>query len=229
MLTAGLLILSGPFRAAWSDGREWEPAFRRFLPALLSLTLTVALVAFFFMYVTPFRHHGYGSWIAGYTRAVTTGPGPAEDYAEQIQVGGLAAVLVFTVILVGPLLLALRRWRVPAGTGLVLIGVPVLSLGAIDAFDNWKLLLAGPIAGLAADLLIRRWRPGPDRPRVLRGVGAAVPVVLWLAFFALFAVVHGLGWEPELWAGVTFMAAITGTGLGFLVAPPALPPFTGDS
>jgi hypothetical protein len=223
MLTAGLLILSGPFRSAWSDGSEWSPTFRRFLPALLSLALTVALVAFFFMYVTPFRHHGYGSWIGRYTRAVTTTPGAAEDYAEQIQVGGLAAVLVFTVILVGPLLLVLRRWRVPAGTGLVLVGGPVLALGAIDAFSNGKLLLAGPVAGLAADLLVRRWRPGPDRAFALRAVGAAVPVVLWLTFFAVFAVVHGLGWEPELWAGVTFMAALTGAGLGLLVAPPGIP------
>lgn len=228
MLTAGLLILSGPFRAAWSDGREWAPSFGRFLPALLSQVLTVALVAFFFMYVTPFRHQGYGSWVARYTRAVTTTPGAAEDYADHIQIVGLAAVLVFTVILVAPLLLALRRWRVPAGTGLVLIGVPVIALGAIDAFDNWKLLLAGPVAGLAADLLIRRWQPAPDRPWAVRAIGAAVPVVLWLTFFAGFAIVHGLGWQPELWAGVTFMAALTGVGLGLLVAPPVIPGANGS-
>lgn len=48
-------------------------------------------------------------------------------------------------------------------------------------------------------------------------------MVLWPAFFALFAVVHGLAWEPELWAGVTFLAALTGAGLGQLVAPPVIP------
>jgi hypothetical protein len=224
MLTAGVLILSGPYRAAWADGREWSPSFGRFLPAVLSLALTTALVGFFFMYVTPFRQHGYGTWVARYTRGITSNLGAAEDYAERIEVNALAAILVFTVILVGPLLLCLRRWRVPLGTGLILVGTPVLALGAIDAFAGWELLLAGPVAGIAADLLIRWLRPGPGRPGALRAVGAAVPAVLWLVFFAAFELQYGVGWEPELWAGITVMASLTGAGLGLLVAPPALPP-----
>jgi hypothetical protein len=228
MLAAGVFILSGPFRAAWTDGREWSPTLGRFLPAAVSLALTTALVSFFFMYVTPFRQYGYGTWIARSTRAATLNLGAAEDYAERIQVNGLAAVLIFTVILIGPLLLVLRRWRVPPGTGLILVGTPVLALGAIDAFSGWELLIAGPVAGLAADVIIGRLGAGPARPAALRIVGAAVPVVLWLVFFGAFHLKYGLGWEPELWSGVTAMAGLTGAGLGLLVAPPALPPETGD-
>jgi hypothetical protein len=54
-------------------------------------------------------------------------------------------------------------------------------------------------------------------------VAGAVPVVLWLAFFALFHLAYGLGWSPELWAGVTVMAALAGAGLSLLVVPPAVP------
>jgi hypothetical protein len=74
-----------------------------------------------------------------------------------------------------------------------------------------------------------RFRAGPGRPPALRVVGAAVPVVLWLAFFAVFDLKYGLGWEPELWAGITVMAGLTGAGPGLLVAPPALPPEAGDT
>lgn len=93
----------------------------------------------------------------------------------------------------------------------------------MDAFGDWELLLAGPAAGLSADLLIRRLGAGSDRPAALRLVGAAVAAVLWLAFFAAFHLVYGLGWEAQLWAGVTVMAALWGAGLGLLAAPPALP------
>ncbi len=223
MFGGGLLILTGPFRAAWADPTEAAPTLRRFLPALASLTLTSALVAFFFMYLTPFRPSGFGPGVADYTAAVTTQGGAAFDYAQRIQVVGIASILITTVLLLAPLLLVLRRWRPPFGTGTVLFSVVTAGIGGIDGFEIWLPLLAAPVAGLAADLLIARLRPSPARPWALRVVAGAVPVVLWLAFFGLFQLAYGLGWSPELWAGVTLMAALAGAGLSLLVVPPAVP------
>ncbi|HEX3621475.1 MAG TPA: hypothetical protein VHT97_04085 [Acidimicrobiales bacterium] len=42
LFTGGLLILSSPFRAAWSDASQTSPPLARFLPALLSITLVTA-------------------------------------------------------------------------------------------------------------------------------------------------------------------------------------------
>lgn len=211
MFCGALLILTGPFRAAWADGRERAPTLSAFLPALLSMTLATALVAFFFMYLTPFRKDVFGRWVNGV------------DMAEDLRIDGIASILVTNLVYVGALLLVLRRWRPPFGTATVLLTAVTFLVGAIDAFDRGPLLLAAPMAGLAVDALILRFEPSVERPWALRGVAAAMPVVLWLAFFALYQSSYGLGWSAELWAGSTVMSALAGAGLSLLVAPPAVP------
>lgn len=228
MFCGAILILTGPFRAAWGDGAQPAPTLRAFVPALASLTLATALVAFFFMYLTPFRLGTYGTWVDRYTGFVTTNRFAAKDFAETMQIEAIAAILVTTVIYVAPLLLVLRRWRPPFWTATVLLGAVTVLVGAIDGFDAWRPLLAGPLAGLAADLLIGRLRPSAARPWALRAVAAVVPVVLWLGFFAVFDLTDGVGWQPELWAGVTVMSALAGVGLSLLVVPPALPAALGE-
>ena len=81
-------------------------------------------------------------------------------------------------------------------------------------------MLAG---GLASDLLIARLRPGPDRPWAFRVAAALAPLLLWGAWTAVYAAAYGIGWRPELWAGVLGMASLTGLGLSVLVLPPAVP------
>jgi hypothetical protein len=54
-------------------------------------------------------------------------------------------------------------------------------------------------------------------------VGAAVPAVLWLTYFALLAAFYSVGWPVEFWGGITGMAVSTGFGLSALVAPPVIP------
>ncbi len=81
-------------------------------------------------------------------------------------------------------------------------------------------MLAG---GLATDLLVARLRPGPDRPWRLPGRAALVPLLLWGAWMAVYALAYGIAWPPELWAGVLGMASLSGLGLSVLVLPPAVP------
>jgi hypothetical protein len=79
------------------------------------------------------------------------------------------------------------------------------------------------VGGLAADLLLARLRPGPDRPGAFRAAAVLVPLVLWGAWTAVYAVVYGIAWPPELWAGVLGMACLGGLGLSLLALPPAVP------
>jgi len=78
-------------------------------------------------------------------------------------------------------------------------------------------------AGLIADVLYRRLRPGPDRPWSLRAWAAIVPAVMWLAYFALLDAFRSVGWSVELWSGVTVMSAMAGLGLALLMVPPPIP------
>ncbi|MFN2506495.1 MAG: hypothetical protein ABR540_20165 [Acidimicrobiales bacterium] len=224
LFAGGMLILTGAFRAAWADGTSMAPSLREFLPPLLSISLASALVAFFFMYLTPFGRGNYGTWIGDYTAMVTTDSGTAADYAEDIRVVGIASLLIANLIYVASLLLLLRRWRPPFGTATILFTSVTALVGSLDLFAFWVPLLAAPLAGLATDALIHYLQPSAANPAALRAVAIAAPVFLWLSFFALFHLDAGVGWSPELWGGVTVMAGLSGGGLSLLVAPPPLPP-----
>ncbi len=142
---------------------------------------------------------------------------------EEVQLEGYAAVLLTTAILLAPALLLLRRWTPPFGTFTFLFGVVAAASAAIESFWLGASFLAPAIAGLVADILCRRLRPGPDRPWALRAWAATVPAVMWLAYFALLAMFRSVGWSVELWAGVTVMSALLGFALALFMVPPAIP------
>jgi len=53
---------------------------------------------------------------------------------------------------------------------------------------------------------------------VLRVVGFAVPVVLWLTYFAVLAAFYSVAWSIEMWSGITVMSGLAGLGLAVLTA-----------
>ena len=225
LFVGALLFLTSPLRAAWSD-----PSSRRavsmhdFLPVLLSATLATATVLFFFMEFSPFLSNATTAEPYRFVTEVLGREGLGGWMTEELQLEGFAAVLITTAILMTPTLLLLRRWLLPAGSLTVLFGSLCGLVSAIEGFDMGETAAAGLVAGVAGDVLVRRLRPSPARPGALRVVAAAVPTVLWLAYFGLLATFYSVGWSVELWAGITGMAALTGLGLTLLVAPPAVPP-----
>lgn len=220
LFTGAILIMSAPLRAAWEEAGRSAPSLRTFAPVLASMVLTTAVAAFAFMYLSPFRRANYGTGVAAYTQRVTWGPGPAAGYQESIEIVGIASILVTTVIYLAPVLLALRRWRPPFGSVTILWTAVTVAVAGIDAFRWWPLAPAAPAAGLVVDVLIRRLDPSPARPWAFRAVAAIAPVTLWLAFFAVYQTAYGVGWKPELWAGVTTLSALVGLGTSVLVVPP---------
>ena len=218
----GLLVTTSPLRSAWHNAASRDPGFREFLPVLLSATITTASVAFFLMVFSPLL-----------TGAMTGGPyhfasmladrDLASWLVEEVQLEGYAAILLTTIILLAPALLLIRRWTVPFGTFAFLFGVVATLTAAIESFDFGPAFLAPLIAGVVADVLYRRLRPGHDRPWALRAWATAVPPVMWLAYFGLLAAFRTVGWSVELWAGVTVMTGLTGFALALLMTPPPVP------
>ena len=218
LLFAGIaLIVTSPFRDAWHAPDPAAPGLRAFLPALVSLALVVSLVAFFFMYWSP-----YTTWAPTRDAAAYVAGAPA-DYARSLRYSqiteGIASALTATLLLVGPLLLVLRRWRPPAGTATVLITVPALLLSAIDSFERPALVLAALVAGLVTDALVHRLRPAPDRRAAVRLVAVLSPMVLSSAWFAALSVTTGVWYPPEIWAGTIVWTGLAGLGLALVVLP----------
>lgn len=129
--------------------------------------------------------------------------GDGADYA-------IAGLFVSTVVLVAPLLLARRRWRLPPGTCTFHLTAVTALILSLEAFERPAILMAAVAAGVAGDLVA-------SRPRLL---GTVVPVVLWSGFFAVAALTDGVDWAVELWSGSIAVAGLGGYGLALLAFPP---------
>lgn len=200
------LILSTPLRAAWSDPAEpATPDYRRFLPVLASATLISVLVAFAFMYWAAFIQ--------------TIG---ASSYDPHL-LDGVASVLATNLILLAPLLLLARRWRLPFGTATTIYGSTGVLMGAVDAYRLPAMVSAAVLAGLAVDGLLRLLGPLARRPQRFWAAGALVPLVTWSVYFAVVAVTAGIGWSAELWTGTIAWACLLGLALSLLILPPPIP------
>jgi hypothetical protein len=212
LLSGGLLMVTSPVRSAWSspDLPARAPAVA-LLPALWATALTTAVVLFFFQYLSAY---------------VTRAPATAEAAGPEgllTTIVGVASVLVTNLIVLAPVLLLARRWRLPFGTVALLATAGAVGLTSLREFTLGALVPAMLAGGLASDLLIARLRPEPDRPGAFRAVATLAPLLLWGAWMVAYALAYGIAWPPELWAGVLGMASLSGLGLSVLVLPPAVP------
>jgi hypothetical protein len=208
LLIGALLILSGPLRAAWFDADPSSPGLRPLLPAVVAATMAAAQLGFFFQYMD-------GTSV----RFMETPYLPGAESGYFAVVAGVGSVLITTVILMGTLLLLMRRWVLPFGAGLVLFGGFGLLMELLEGFDYQQELIAPVMAGLAVDLLVRSLRPGADRPAALRILAFTVPFVMWIVHFGLFSVFVEINWPVAVWSGLIFFAGLTGVGLSLLAFP----------
>ncbi len=208
LLVGALLILSGPLRAAWTDV-DPQPGLRPLLPSLLAATMGAAQLGFFFQYMD-------GTSV----RFMETPYFPGNETGYFAVVAGVGSVLITTVILMGALLLLMRRWQLPFGAGLLLFGGFGVLMEMLEGFDFPQELIAPIAAGLVVDLLIRGLRPGSDRLAMLRVFVFVVPIVLWGVHFALFAGYSEINWPVAVWSGLIVFAGLAGVGLSLLAFPP---------
>ncbi len=159
---------------------------------------------------------GWISWSAAGIAYAARGHLPYSPYMAQAL--GAASYLLHTALLMGVVLLLLRRWTLPFGSLALLFTVHSVWLSVLN--DNYALVPAFIVGGLVADGLLRWLRPGPERPAALRCFSAAVPTVTYALFFALLAATDGLSWSVHLWAGAIALTAVVGLFLSYLAVPP---------
>lgn len=210
LMASGLVALSAPIRAAWTNA-ETAPPFSAFLPVALATTLLTALVAFFLSFFSPFSNNAGATSFRRFPGQVHSHP--SADPRELQQLVGVGSILVMSVVLAGAIAFLMRRWRVPGGTLTLLFSLLVALFVGTDEFAQPLVLFAGPLSGAVGDVLVRRRLPAA----VVSGGAVAV---LWLSYFALYAMDEGsVEWVVELWAGSVFLGALLATGIGLLVTP----------
>lgn len=195
LAVGGALIGTGPLRAALNRSGSLSPG----LPALISLTLLLAVLAFFTAYAHPLIEAAGGERTQS-ERALT-----------------IAGVLLQSGLLMGVVLFALGRWRLPFGS-LTLVFTLSTAL-AVGIHENFALLPVGVLAGLAADFLQMKWRPFAGNSDAVRGFAFSVPAIFYSLYFATRALTGSLDWTVHLWGGAILLAGIGGLLLSYAFVP----------
>ena len=209
LFTSAALILSSPLRAAWNDGGPVAPSFRRFFPALLSLTLATAAISFIVQFLLPFLY-----WTKPVPDIAALGAA-----GENTRIVAVATVLTANILLMAPLLFAMRRWRLPFGSATLLFTTQAVIESAMKEMERGWAVAAALLAGLAVDALIARLRVTPERVGAQRVVAGVAPLVLWLSYFGILWFGYGVGWERNIWLSAVLLAGLSGVLLNSLLTP----------
>jgi WD40 repeat protein len=137
---------------------------------------------------------------------------------------GIASILLQAALLIGILLFALRRWTLPLGAATLIFTVSAILISFMQ--DEFRLVPAAILAGIAADALLFALRPAADRLGMLRLFAFAVPAIYFVLYFIALAVTGGIAWVIHLWFGAPVMAGIVGLFLSYIMASIAQPTAT---
>jgi hypothetical protein len=211
----GMLIISGPFRAAWERKRTQEnQGWADLLPTFLSLLGILSVFTFFTQFSNAFTH-----------ASVFVGSRPAGDpYFWDVTL--ISYVLIPAGLTMGFILLTIHRWTLPIGSlTLILAGNAVLMflLGIRYSSEQWPVLVAALVGGILADLLLATLKPSAQRITPLRVFAFTTPFAFFLIYFTALLLTGGIWWRIHMWLGAPFLAGIVGLGLSFLLVPPPMP------
>lgn len=239
----GLLVTSTGIRSMWAK-RDLAPDLRTFAPVVISAMLFLTVAGFITMYLSAFMTNVtptsafvedlerfpdvHADQTIGLNPGLTQygdGEWPFYYYATS---HGIASMVVSTLVLLGPALLLLRRWRVPYGAfTLIFLGYGLFT-SVMTEYRDAALIIPLVLTGLTLDVLQQRlgWQRGDRRVSLggIRVVGPAAAAVLWCSYYLVMAVTDGIGWEPTLWVGALMVGIMTGFGVAFLIAPPSYGP-----
>ncbi|HEV8670205.1 MAG TPA: hypothetical protein VGS01_05660 [Candidatus Limnocylindria bacterium] len=214
-------LVSAPLRSGWYAPRYYPStaSLRTLLPPLLSLTLVTCVVAFMFQWLNAFLVWA-PSIAIGRVPLELAGDGRIRATTET---AGAARILITNLVLLSPLFLALRRWRLPFGSAtFVFVGVS-FAMSALTSFDLGATVFAALVAGLVADGVIDTFQPDADHPLGYRVMAGVTPIALWSAYIVVLSWIYGIVWPFDLWLGTTLLAAITGLLLSYVAIAPVVP------
>lgn len=204
------LAVSGPLRAAWRRAGR-VTSWSQLGPAIVSLTFTFSLLTFFTEYASALLI-----------------PMPLFNSPDSPS-NGITDILLTTVLMMGFVLLAVRRWRLPFGTFTFMLGLNG-ALMIVFFPPSWFVAFpVGLLGGLAMDLAYRFVQPVSDQPASMRLFAFLAPALFYIVYFIDLAIggpishfQSGILWTPPFWAGAPLIAGIAGLLLSFVMLPPML-------
>lgn len=228
LLFVGLvLITSGPFRKAWAAAGAHgnAPTIRAFLPAVVSLALATSVVGLASNHLWGFSNADFMAVGALEHISVEFAPSARGIHLlrEISHQRGVSNILVTNLILLAPVLVMLRRWRLPFGSITMFLTLTTLLMAAVTGVPVQTMLLVSLTTGLAADWLVQTLQPSAQRVGQFRAFATVVPLVLWSLYLAAVHIQWGVAWPPTVWGGALLWTGASGLLLS-LIAIPGTPP-----
>lgn len=206
LLALGIILAaSGPWRAAWlRPPTHQRENLLHLLPVLVSLAYILSILTFFTQYANPIIK----SWADKQTM-------------QEMQELGVASILLTTAILLGVVLLAIRRWKLPLGSFTIMLTINLVLASVLANPSPPVLFVAGLaiINGLLIDGLNLALKPSVERVTALRLFAFLVPVVTEMIYFFAIQMLHGIAWVVHLWVGSIVLAGVVGLFLSYLLVP----------
>ena len=211
LLTGGMLLVTGPVRAAVPEGGD---APRYPAAGLAALAVAVALAGFFLSYVSVFADPGARFPLTDIPEGMH-----GHREGELPVIAGLAGYLLITLVITVPVLHVRRLGRAPLGTVAVIVAAVALPAAALGE-GRFLTPALGAVAGASlVDLLLAA---RPDLPELV--IAALVPAVVWSGQLLGMLVDGELRWAPELWAGVLGLSALLSVATAVLLQRPLAVP-----
>lgn len=202
--TGAALIVSAPFVAAAHRSRRDGLVHQ--LPAVLSLTLLLGVFTFFTLFAGP------------YSGVVGAGARPSDN----VLVRSMLGVYLFSALLTGCALVALRQRTLPAGALTLMVGLNgvamILMRGHAPVSTQLTFAVVAIAAGAAGDLLVWRLRPSVSRPNALRVFAFGLPAAYWAIYLGVVALGSGTRWTVHELTGIVFVAGVVGVLVSFVFA-----------
>ena len=133
----------------------------------------------------------------------------------------MASIVIQAGLLMGVVLLAMRRWKLPPGSLTILFAVNAVLMSMQE--DTYYLIPGAIAAGLIADGLLWLIRSPSERTLSIRVFSLSVPAIYYAFYFLAISLTQGIGWPLELWSGSILLAGVTGLLLSYLLIPSAKP------
>jgi hypothetical protein len=206
------LLIAAPLRSAWHAPEEYPRRgdFVRLLPAILSILLLTVDASFLLQWMSPFLEW-QATALGALTGIVPTGPG--------LQTAMASRVILADILLIGPLLLAMRRWVLPPGTATLVFTVVALCMAGLTSFHLVATVGAACVGGIVADLTL--WWARHRHTSVQMFLFAGVtPLVMWPLYFVILANAYDAHWPADFALGCSFLAAMIGMVVAFFGGMP---------
>ena len=201
--TGAALIVSAPFVAA---PRRARGDLVGQLPAVLSLTLLLGVFTFFTLFAGP------------YSAVIGSGARPSDATLIRSMLG----VYLFSALITGCALVALRRGVLPPGALTIMIGLNAVAMILMRGHSTLAVQLTFATVAIAAgaigDVLVWRLAPSAERVVQLRVFAFALPAAYWALYLAVVALRVGTAWTVHELAGIVFVSGAVGVLTSFVFA-----------